>query len=385
MPNLCSVCSCENSKRGHQKAAVFSPPSDASLRAKWMTFINRKDLNINSNSVFLCELHFEEKYLQRNENRVRLIKKLLPVPTIQPQKLYERIPSMLPTVVPPRKEPLLRIFQPDEINSKKYDSLRIKTFSDVNTNMLKHLKGYQCTQYTDHVIYYKLEMDATSIPTISECIRVDDQMHVKLYHHGSPLPLPQWFRHGNDCILRSVTQMENFPAYIRAAAHDLPMEILHEVNKNRFQKRPIYSASIIRYSLMLRYTSLQAYKLLLEQFNLPSVSYLKKLKQGKMDPEKCFKILRDEGKMCEDVILMFDEMFLQKSQEFVGGTMVGCNEDGVLFKGILCFMIVGLRESVPFIIKAIPEVDIKGVWLAEEIKDTIRQIHAAGFNVSNFI
>ena len=104
-----------------------------------------------------------------------------------------------------------------------------------------------------------------------------------------------------------------------------------------------------------------------------------------MVPAKCLKILRDEDKMCEGVILMFNEMFLRKSPEFVGGTMVGYNKDGVLFKGILCFMMVGLRESVPFIIKAIPEVDIKGDWLAEEIKDTIRQIHAVGFNENNFI
>ena len=89
--------------------------------------------------------------------------------------------------------------------------------------------------------------------------------------------------------------------------------------------------------------------------------------------------------MCEDVILTFDEMFLQKSQEFVGGTMVGCNEDGVLFKGILCFMLVGLRQSVPFIIKAIPEEDIQVDWLVEEIKDTIRQFHEVGFNVSYLV
>ena len=64
---------------------------------------------------------------------------------------------------------------------------------------------------------------------------------------------------------------------------------------------------------------------------------------------------------------------------------MGCNEDGVLFKGIVRFMTVGLRETVPFIVKAKPEVDIKGDWLAEEIKDTIRQIRAAGFNVNIFI
>ena len=110
-----------------------------------------------------------------------------PVPTIQPQKLYERFPLMVPTVVLPRKEPLLRIFEPDEISSKTYDSLRVKTFSDVDTNLLKHLKDYHCTQYTDHVIHFKLETDVTTRPTTSECIRVDDQMQGKLYHHGSPL------------------------------------------------------------------------------------------------------------------------------------------------------------------------------------------------------
>ena len=57
-PNLCSVCSCENSKRDHQKAAVFSFTSDASLIEKWMANIYRKYLNINSTSVFVCELNF---------------------------------------------------------------------------------------------------------------------------------------------------------------------------------------------------------------------------------------------------------------------------------------------------------------------------------------
>ena len=76
---------------------------------------------------------------------------------------------------------------------------------------------------------------------------------------------------------------------------------------------------------------------------------------------------------------MFYETFLQKSQELVGGITVRCNEDNDLFNAILCFVIAGLRESVPIVVQQYLK------WLAEEIKVTIRQINAAGFNVSIFI
>ena len=41
-----------------------------------------------------------------------------------------------------------------------------------------------------------------------------------------------------------------------------------------------------------------------------------------MDPERCTKIMRNEGKISKDVFLFFDEMFLEKSKQFIGGTMV---------------------------------------------------------------
>ena len=56
-----------------------------------------------------------------------------------------------------------------------------------------------------------------------------------------------------------------------------------------------------------------------------------------------------------------------------------------MFEEILRFIILGLWESVPIVIEAIPKVDIKSDWLADEIKDTFRPIHAAGFNMSILI
>ena len=62
----------------------------------------------------------------------------------------------------------------------------------------------------------------------------------------------------------------------------------------------------------------------------------------------------------EDVVLMFDEMYLQKCEEYCGGKIIGANESNELYKGLLPFMIVGLKENVPYIIKSVPEQNIDG-------------------------
>ena len=54
-----------------------------------------------------------------------------------------------------------------------------------------------------------------SIPTVTESIQIDINHHVQLYFKGCPLLLPPWFRHGTNCKLASLSQLENFLAYIR--------------------------------------------------------------------------------------------------------------------------------------------------------------------------
>ena len=98
---------------------------------------------------------------------------------------------------------------------------------------------------------------------------------------------------------------------------------------------------------------MQSYKLLQEEFNMPSVSLLKKLTHGSLDTVKAAKLLQQSGSISQDVILMFDEMYLQKSQEYVGMELCGANENGMLlYKSVLCFMIVDLKpENKPDYIK----------------------------------
>ena len=62
----------------------------------------------------------------------------------------------------------------------------------------------------------------------------------------------------------------------------------------------------------------------------PSLSLLKKPTEGQLDAVKCPKSLKSQGVICEDIVLMFDEMYLQKCEEYCGGEIIGANENNKL-------------------------------------------------------
>ena len=96
---------------------------------------------------------------------------------------------------------------------------------------------------------------------------MDDKLHVKLFLRGSPAPITQWFRYGHNCKLTNKSMLEHFPAYLESQIENF--SIFDELRKKQFQKNQVYSSEIIQYTLLLRYTSLQSYKLLLDGFPLP--------------------------------------------------------------------------------------------------------------------
>ena len=100
-------------------------------------------------------------------------------------------------------------------------------------------------------------------------------------------------------------------------------------------------------ALLLRYTPVQFYKMLLEDFPLPSLSLLSKFIKRKIDAIKHAQILKKNGKISDDICLLFYEMYLQKCEEYFGGEMIGSDENGELDKGIVCFVIKGMKESIP--------------------------------------
>ena len=73
-------------------------------------------------------------------------------------------------------------------------------------------------------------------------------------------------------------------------------------------------------------------------------------------------------------------MYLQKSSQYHGGKLMGQDEDVNLYKGIVVFMIVSLKKSIPYVVKSCAEVKINGAWLAGEIDSCILILKEAGFN-----
>ena len=219
----------------------------------------------------------------------------------------------------------------------------IKAFSELTDKLCPF--GYKLDLDEEIATFYKTEYHATyNIPQITETITVHKFFHVKLFFNSSLVPLPELFRKGSDCRLKRKSMLENFPNYIRnfQETKNIPSDILNELQEIRF-KNPVdrskYSVHLLRYALLLRYTSTQACKLLLEQFPLPSLSLLKKLNKGGMGPIKAVKVLLDQGKIGENVVLLLDEIYLQKGIQYQGGKLVGVDSEGNLFKGVMTFII----------------------------------------------
>ena len=51
----------------------------------------------------------------------------------------------------------------------------------------------------------------SKVTEVTDCVRLDRDLNVKLFFKGSPLPLPQWFHHGRDCHLTEKTCGANLP------------------------------------------------------------------------------------------------------------------------------------------------------------------------------
>ena len=123
---------------------------------------------------------------------------------------------------------------------------------------------------------------------VQEAIKISNDMHMYLQIQANPVPFPQWFINGRNAILTRYSMLENFPSYL-GNIYSTPNILLNKMNQIQFYKAkspPPYSTSMIRFALLLCYTSPQAYRLFLEHFPLLSMSILKRLTKGNVDKIK---------------------------------------------------------------------------------------------------
>ena len=177
--------------------------------------------------------------------------------------------------------------------------------------------------------------------------------------------------------------LENFPSYL-AGYSESENKIVAEMNKIQHysaKDRTPYSSDMIRFALMLCCTSLQACTFMMETLPLPAMPTLRKLRKDSVDALKAVKLLLETGQISNDIIVIIDEMYLQKCIQYTGGEYLGSDEEGKLYKGIVVFTIQGLKQSVPVVVKACPEVAVKGERLANDMSDCVEQLSSLGFNV----
>ena len=88
------------------------------------------------------------------------------------------------------------------------------------------------------------------------------------------------------------------------------------------------------------------------------------------------KTLHEKGSYSCECILIIDEMYLRKSAQYQSGEYVEIDEEG-----IITFMVVGLKQSIPFVVQAILEVIFNGHWLVEKTSDNIDKLIEFGLCV----
>ena len=67
------------------------------------------------------------------------------------------------------------------------------------------------------------------------------------------------------------------------------------------------------------------------------------MQTGGVDSIKDVICLRKRKEISSDIVLMVDEMYLQKGKQFHGGEYIGADEDENLYKDIVVLMIAGLK------------------------------------------
>ena len=217
--------------------------------------MNRRDWAPTRRSG-VCSKHFEEKFL-KVDKRATLRWELQRVPSIYSGN--ESIsPSVMPTPKTQRKPPSRVTALSDQLDDFN-DHEKILDFSSIGKNLCP--SGCKLQIDKSRAVFYKLENCKTyDIPTVTEVIVINDDLHVKLFFSVSLIPLPPWFVIGKDCRMTKKSYLENFSPYIRGFSDSRATNILDELQQMRYKKsddRLKFTSELLQLALMLRYTSCQ--------------------------------------------------------------------------------------------------------------------------------
>ena len=296
-------------------------------------------------------------------------------------------PPFNKTLDPPlvRKFPKVRIFQQDQLQDFK-SKFACNNLTQVvhYIHSLDEYKSFLHTLTETNFTVYRIDIQS-GIAQVKECIDISSALHVKLSYEGCPVPLPEYISSSKGSKITSLDILINLPNYIRKAVttSNVSIDVIKELVKlsyYRIKGVPKYSPQTLRFALQLRYTSHGAYAFLKQYMTLPSERLLRDLKLKSLDSGKCMSKLREEGLIGNDVVLLLDEMHLQQQVQYNGRDIIGCDKDLLMYKCILCFMVVSITKSIPFILKAIPLVKLTSEIVGDGILNCLEVLNRSNFS-----
>ena len=101
--------------------------------------------------------------------------------------------------------------------------------------------------------------------------------------------------------------LENLPNYCRSFRSKFDIDVIKELLKLRYFSPcgiSKYSSQVLRFSLILRYTSNSAYSFLKKYVPLPSNSLLRKLRSPSIDNCQALQSLRDSNCIDNDIAIL---------------------------------------------------------------------------------
>ena len=131
---------------------------------------------------------------------------------------------------------------------------------------------------------------------------------------------------------------------------------------------------------MLRYTSNSAYNFLKNTFLSQAIHSCVNLSLLRLTTVKPFNVYVIQT-IGNDIAILLDEMHLQPQVQFDGQALIGCNADMAMHTSILCYMVVTLKKSIPFVISAIPLVKNSGEIVYQNINKCLSLLEQSQFRV----
>ena len=111
---------------------------------------------------------------------------------------------------------------------------------------------------------------------------------------------------------------------------------ISRITRTSIFKRRINSVNIVGYALFLDIQRHSHTKFI----GRLSFTTFVKISKGKIDAIIYPQASKKDGKISEDICLLFDEMYLQKCEEYFGGEQIGSKENEELYKVIICSLVL---------------------------------------------